>query len=101
MEEPQSGVARGYVPRAHESAAGEARVLPARSAQRRRALRLELFRFEPRGRGGAGPANHEAGGDRRDGCEYAMKHKDFIEIHDLTAREVMSIFKLARLMKAK
>src|SRR5438552_9962687 len=30
-----------------------------------------------------------------------MKHKDFIEIHDFTAREVMSIFKLAREMKAK
>ena len=30
-----------------------------------------------------------------------MKQKDFIEIHDFTAREVMSIFKLARLIKAK
>ena len=30
-----------------------------------------------------------------------MKHKDFIEIHDYTAREVMAIFKLARLIKAK
>src|SRR5712671_4280736 len=30
-----------------------------------------------------------------------MNHKDFIEIHDFSAREVMSILKLARLMKAK
>ena len=30
-----------------------------------------------------------------------MRHKDFIEIHDYTAREVMAIFKLARLVKAK
>ena len=30
-----------------------------------------------------------------------MKKRDFIEIHDFTAREVMSILKLARAMKAK
>ena len=30
-----------------------------------------------------------------------MKQKDFIEIHDYTAREVMDIFKLARRIKAK
>src|SRR5213593_125749 len=30
-----------------------------------------------------------------------MRHKDFIEIHDYSAREVMAIFKLARLIKAK
>src|SRR5213596_1647173 len=30
-----------------------------------------------------------------------MKKRDFIEIHDFTAREVMSIFKLARRIKAK
>jgi ornithine carbamoyltransferase len=30
-----------------------------------------------------------------------MKHKDFIEIHDYTARDVMDIFKLARQIKAK
>ena len=30
-----------------------------------------------------------------------MKHNDFIEIHDYTAREVMDIFKLARQIKAK
>jgi ornithine carbamoyltransferase len=30
-----------------------------------------------------------------------MKKRDFIEIHDFTAREVMAIFKLARAMKAK
>lgn len=30
-----------------------------------------------------------------------MKHKDFIEIHDYSAREVMDIFKLAREVKAK
>src|SRR5213596_1406422 len=30
-----------------------------------------------------------------------MKKRDFIEIHDFTAREVMSILKLARDMKAK
>ncbi|HJT17316.1 MAG TPA: ornithine carbamoyltransferase [Thermoanaerobaculia bacterium] len=30
-----------------------------------------------------------------------MKHKDFIEIHDYSAREVMSILKLAKSIKAK
>src|SRR5438445_8078832 len=30
-----------------------------------------------------------------------MKQKDFIEIHDYSAREVMNIFKLARRIKAK
>lgn len=30
-----------------------------------------------------------------------MKHKDFIEIHDYSAREVMDIFKLTRQIKAK
>src|SRR5260370_34904772 len=30
-----------------------------------------------------------------------MKQKDFIEIHDYTAAQVMQIFKIARLIKAK
>ncbi len=34
-------------------------------------------------------------------AEAPVKHKDFIEIHDYSAREVMEIFRLAREIKAK
>src|SRR5438874_2035842 len=61
---------------------------------------MELFRCEPGGRDRTGAAAHEAGRDRCDDHQM-KKQKDFIEIHDFTAAQVMQIFKLAKQIKAK